>query len=283
MADLSLPNVDGMYPVGQRPALGAYLVEAWRRRQFAVTFAGHRLIGGLLQNRLGILWLVLRPLSLALIYGTLFSLILSDGARPDGYAQYIIIGICIFEFFTQSLLGGAKSITSNGKLVQSLGFPRILLPVSIVIEESMKMLPVAILTFVILLAFGEPITWSWLLLFPLLALMAVFNLGCALIAARLSVHARDVQLFIPIMNRVLFYATGIFFSVEGALAGQPVILGIVQTIPTYGFVSIARDLLLDSYTAPMIAWILAPAWALVTIVVGVIYFWRAEARYGLGE
>jgi len=283
MADVSLPDVNGMYPVGQRPALGAYLVESWRRRQFAITFAGHRLIGGLLQNRLGILWLVLRPLSLALIYGTLFSLILSDSARPDGYAQYIIIGICVFEFFTQSLLGGAKSITSNGKLVQSLGFPRILLPISIVIEESMKMIPVALLTFVILLAFGEPITWSWLLLFPLLTLMAIFNLGCALIAARLSVHARDVQLFIPIMNRVLFYATGIFFSVEGALASQPVILAIVQCIPTYGFVGIARELLLDSYTAPMIAWILAPTWALVAIIIGVIYFWRAEARYGLGE
>lgn len=123
MADVSSPALDGMYPVGQRPALGPYLVETWRRRRFAVTLASHRLIGSLLQNRLGILWLVLRPLSLALIYGTLFSLIISDAARPGSYAQYIIIGICMFEFFSQSLLGGAKSITSNSKLVQSLGFP----------------------------------------------------------------------------------------------------------------------------------------------------------------
>lgn len=283
MADVSSPALDGMYPVGQRPALGPYLVETWRRRRFAVTLASHRLIGSLLQNRLGILWLVLRPLSLALIYGTLFSLIISDAARPGSYAQYIIIGICMFEFFSQSLLGGAKSITSNSKLVQSLGFPRILLPISIVIEETMKMIPVIALMFIILLVFGEPLAWSWLLIFPLVAVMAVFNLGCALIAARLSVWARDVQLLIPIMNRVLLYATGIFFDVDGALADHPVILGIVQFIPTYGFVAVARDVLLGSYSAPLIAWILIPVWTLVTIVFGVIFFWRAEARYGVVE
>ncbi|OIU88548.1 hypothetical protein BFN01_04495 [Microbacterium sp. AR7-10] len=283
MADVSSPALDGMYPVGQRPALGPYLVEAWRRRRFAMTLAGHRLIGGLLQNRLGILWLVLRPLSLALIYGTMFSFVLSDAARPSGYAQYIIVGICIFEFFAQSISGGAKSITSNSKLVQSLGFPRILLPISIVIEETMKMIPVIALTFIILFVFGEPPAWSWLLLFPLVAVMAVFNLGCALIAARMSVWARDVQQLIPIMNRVLLYATGIFFDVDGALADHPLLLNIVHVIPTYGFVGVARDVLIDSYSAPAIAWVLAPAWAIVTIAVGVIFFWRAEARYGVVE
>lgn len=283
MVDMSSPLLDGMYPVGRRPALGPYLVETWRRRRFAFTLAGHRLIGSLLQNRLGMLWLVLRPLSLALIYGTMFSLIISDAARPGGYAQYIIVGICMFEFFSQSLQGGAKSITSNSKLVQSLGFPRILLPISIVIEETMKMIPVIALTFIILLVFGESPAWSWLLIFPLVAVMAVFNLGCALIAARLSVWARDVQLLIPIMNRVLLYATGIFFDVDGVLADHPVMLTVVHFIPTYGFVGIARDVLLDSYSAPAIAWILAPAWALLTLVFGVIFFWRAEARYGIVE
>ncbi len=147
----------------------------------------------------------------------------------------------------------------------------------------MKMIPVIALMFIILLVFGEPLAWSWLLIFPLVAVMAVFNLGCALIAARLSVWARDVQLLIPIMNRVLLYATGIFFDVDGALADHPVILGIVQFIPTYGFVAVARDVLLGSYSAPLIAWILIPVWTLVTIVFGVIFFWRAEARYGVVE
>jgi len=281
-ARLAAP-ADGLSVVGRRPPLGAYLTEAWRRRRFAFTLAGYRLIGTLLKNRLGILWIVLRPLLMAILYGTIFNFILSGAARPQNFVQYLLVGVFIFEYFTGSFGGGSRAITGNAKLVQSIGFPRILLPVSVVAEQAMRMIPVILLLGILLLALGEPITWSWLLAIPILAVMTVFNLGVALIVARLSVHARDVQQVIPIINRVLFYVSGIFFSVDGALAPFPVLLTIAQSIPTYEFVALARDVLLQSYTAPLIAWIGAPVWALVAIVVGVLFFWRAEARYGLSE
>ena len=284
MADAPFPSApEGMYPVGRRPPFGAYLAETWRRRSFGLTLAGYRLVGGLLQNRLGVLWIVLRPLSLAIIYGTIFNFVISGPARPDNFVQFLIVGVFTFEFFTGSFGAGAKAITGNAKLVQSLGFPRILLPVSVVAEQAMRMVPVVILLGILLLVLGEPIAWSWLLIVPILALMTIFNLGAALIVARMSVHARDVQQFIPIINRVLFYVSGIFFDVDGALADFPVLLTIAHLVPTYDFIAISRDVLLGSYTAPLLAWIAAPAWALATIVFGVIFFWRAEARYGLSE
>jgi teichoic acid transport system permease protein len=284
MVDVPLgPSLDGLHPVGRRPSLGAYIAEAWRRRRFGLTLAGYRLIGGLLQNRLGVLWIVLKPLSMAIIYGTIFNFVIAGPARPEDFVQFLLVGVFVFEFFTGSFGGGAKAVTGNAKLVQSLGFPRILLPVSVVAEQAMRMIPVVALLFILLIVLGEPITWSWVLLIPILALMAVFNLGAALIVARLSVSARDVQQVIPIVNRVLFYVSGIFFNVDGALAEVPVLLAIAQLIPTYDFVAIARDVLLGSYAAPTIAWIAAPAWALFAILFGVIYFWRAEARYGLSE
>ena len=66
----------GLYEVGRRPPLTTYLAEAWRRRSFAFTLAGYRLVGGLLENRLGLLWIVLRPLSMAIIYGGIFNFVL---------------------------------------------------------------------------------------------------------------------------------------------------------------------------------------------------------------
>ncbi|MDT0156396.1 ABC transporter permease [Microbacterium sp. ARD32] len=275
--------VDGLYPVGQRPPLGAYLAETWRRRSFAFTLAGQRLVGSLVRNRLGMLWLVLKPLSMALIYGTIFGLILSGAARPPGFAQYVIVGTFVFEFFTGSLGSGAKSITSNAKLVQSLGFPRILLPVSTVIEQAMRMVPIVCLLYILLIAFGEPITWKWLLVIPILLLMGIFNLGVALIVARMTVVVRDVQQLIPILNRLLFYGSGILFNVDGALAHLPVALTAVHLLPTYEFIAMARDAVLSTYTVPLIAWIAAPIWAVGTLLFGVIYFWRAEARYGLSD
>jgi teichoic acid transport system permease protein len=275
--------LEGMFPVGQRPPFGAYLEEAWRRRRFAFTLAGYRLVGGLLQNRLGVLWIVLRPLSMAIIYGTIFNFVISGPARPADFVQFLLVGVFVFEFFTGSFGSGAKAVTGNAKLVQSLGFPRILLPVSVVAEQAMRMVPVIALLVILLLVLGEPISWSWLIIVPILAVMGVFNLGAALIVARLSVHARDVQQLIPIINRVLFYVSGIFFSVDGALADYPVLLTIAHLVPTYEFIALSRDVLLSSYSAPLLAWIAAPLWAIATIVCGVIFFWRAEARYGLNE
>lgn len=284
MVDARVPSsADGLYPVGRRPPLGPYLSEAWRRSSFAFTLAGYRLVGGLLQNRLGVLWIVLKPLLMAILYGTIFHFVLSGPARPANFVQFLIVGVFVYEFFTGSFGNGAKAVTSNAKLVQSFGFPRILLPVAVVVEQAMKMIPVVVLLGILLLILGEPLTWSWLLVVPILAVMAVFNLGVALIFARLSVHIRDVQQFIPVITRMLFYASGIIFSIDGALAPYPVLLTIAHLIPTYEFIALARDALLASYSAPFLAWIAAPVWAVVTFAVGVVYFWQAEARYGLSD
>ena len=269
--------------VGQRPKFVPYLAEAWRRRAFAWHLASYRLVSGLIQNRLGVLWLILKPLSMVLVYGTVFTFVLSGAARPANFLPFLIVGVFVFEFFTGCFGAGSKAITGNAKLVQSLGFPRILLPVSIVLEQAMRMIPVVVLLYVLMLVLGEPITWMWLLLIPVLLLMAVFNLGVALIVARLSTHARDVQQVIPIINRVLFYGTGIFFSIDGALADYPVLLTMAHLLPTYDFVALGRGALLADHPVPDLVWIAAPVWALVTVCVGVVFFWRAEARYGLND
>ncbi|WP_254359699.1 ABC transporter permease [Microbacterium hominis] len=274
---------DGLFEVGRRPPFGAYLAEAWRRRSFALTLAGYRLVGGLLQNRLGVLWIVLKPLLTAIIYGTIFGVVLSSDARPADFAPYIITGVFVFEFFTGCFGGGSRAITGNSRLVQSLGFPRILLPVSVVAEQAMRMIPITVLLGILLLVFGIPISWSWLLVIPILAMMAVFNLGVALIVARMSVWVRDVQQFIPTINRVLFYASSIFFQVDLVFADNPVLLTIAHSIPTYDFIALVRAVMLENHPAPELAVILAPVWTVLAIGFGVVYFWRAEARYGLSE
>lgn len=274
---------EGLLLVGRRPPLREYLAEAWRRRRFAATLASHRLIGSLLQNRLGVLWIVLKPLFTATIYGAIFGVIISGAARPDDWVPYLIVGVFVFEFFTGCFGNGARAITGNAKLVQSFGFPRILLPLAVVIEQTLRLIPIILLLGVLLLVFGVPITWSWLLVVPILAMMALFNFGVALIVARLSVWARDVQQFIPTVTRILFYASSIFFQVDVIFADNPVLLTIAHLIPTYDFIALVRDAMMVGHPAPLLAVVAAPVWALSMFAFGVVYFWKAEAKYGLSD
>jgi len=182
---MSLPELaaaSGLHRVGARPPLRQYLVEAWRRKDFIFTMAKFRLRAGLERSRLGVVWLVLQPALNALIYGLIFGILQGD-KRPPDYAAHVVIGVFLFQFFAGSFTQGARSITGNQALVQSLAFPRLTLPVAEVIEQFMSLLPSLGLLVVILPVMGHWPTWHWLLMIPLLVLFTLFNTGIALIAA----------------------------------------------------------------------------------------------------
>ena len=138
LAELAAQN--GLHRVGARPRFWAYLKQTWDRRDFIFTMAEYRLRATVEENRLGVAWLVLQPLINAAIYGLIFGA-LQGNARGDDYPAHVVIGVFLFQFFSQSLSRGAKSITGNQSLVQSLAFPRMTLPLAEVIENLLALMP----------------------------------------------------------------------------------------------------------------------------------------------
>jgi teichoic acid transport system permease protein len=270
----------GLPRVGVRPPLGRYLVEAWRRRAFAATLAGYRIQSENERNRFGLAWVVIKPLLNALVYGLVFGLILPSDTRPDNFIPYLLVGVFIFEFFSASLSDGSKAITSNARLVQSLSFPRILLAFAVVLEQIFRLIPIVVVLLLLLLLFGETPSWTWLLLVPILMVMAVFNAGVAMIAARMSVHFRDIQQVIPFGTRLIFYTSSIFFSVDLIFAERPTLLAIAHANPVYEFIALCREVLIAGPPVPPQLWWWAALWTVGVFLFGLVFFWYAEERYG---
>ncbi len=269
----------GLHRVGARPRLQQYLREVWRRRDFIATMARYRLRARFEQNRLGIVWIVLRPMINAVIYGLIFGL-LQSGNRPPDYAAFVVIGVFFFEFFSGCLNNGAKSITGNRALVQSLAFPRITLPLSVVVEQLLSFLATLVVLVPILFAFGHFPTWEWLLVIPLLVLFTLFNAGIALIAARLTVHVSDLTQLLPFISRLLFYTSGVLFAVDRILNEWPWAVELYNFHPLYQVLEMARGYLIGSVQFPGMYWVLFPIMAISMFVIGVLFFWIAEERYG---
>lgn len=278
----------GLTKVGGRPRLPAYLAEVWHRRIFIFSMARYKIESENQQNSLGMFWVILKPLLNALIYGLIFGLILGTKSRPPHFIEFLIIGVFIFEFFSSSWTSGGKSITNNAALVQSLSFPRMVLPLSAVMQRFLQFLPTVVIMLIFLLLSGVHPQLHWLLLIPLFAIYLVFNAGLALVTARLSVHWRDLNNFLPFLTRLIFYTTGIFFSVEkrfgptATSAGHPKMLAISEWQPIHEFMSLSRAVLLEgpSYAVDERYWYRVCAWALGIFTFGVWFFWRAEERYG---
>ena len=270
----------GLHRVGARPPLMAYLQETWQRRDFAITLAKSRLQAANEENRLGVLWIGLRPIINAIVYGSVFGLLQGD-SRPDDYTSFVIIGVFMFEFFSSALSSGARSITGNRALVQSLAFPRITLPIAAVIEQFLSLLVTVVIMLVLVTTFGATPSVRWLLLVPLIALYTLFNTGVALICARLTVMVTDLSQLLPFVTRLLMYTSGVLFQPDKVLAKHPTALALFQYNPIHEVLVIARGLLLpETHAYDPAFWGYLAIWSVVVLVVGVLVFWVAEEKYG---
>jgi teichoic acid transport system permease protein len=94
------------------------------------------------------------------------------------------------------------------------------------------------------------------------------------------VHIQDLAKLIPFVVRISFYVSGIFFSMETVLRDYPLAFQISQYNPVYIFVSLARGAGVAGYEATPFMWLAAVTWAVATLLLGVVFFWKAEERYG---
>ena len=269
----------GLKRVGAREPFFRYLKHAWSRRDFAYTMAQFTNQASMAGNRLGRWWLVLQPAIQAGVYGLIFGVLLGN-SRPHNFIPYLFTGVFLFAFMQSAFQAGASSITSNFGLVRSLSFPRILLPANSTIQQVFALLPQLGLLLVTLLLTGQPVTFGWLLLIPINLLMIVFGFGVGAFAARLTVQLRDVSKLIPFITRIMFYVSGIFFSVDRVLGHWPVALAIAKLNPVYVYISLARGVTIDGYAATANDWIAGVVWAVAALTFGLWFFWKAEERYG---
>jgi teichoic acid transport system permease protein len=272
----------GLHRVGGRPPLRDYVVEVWKRRIFIFSMARFKIESDNQQNSLGMFWVILKPLLNALVYGLIFGFLLGKSGRPPHFVEFLIIGVFLFEFFGQAWTAGGKSVTNNAALVQSLAFPRMVLPLAAVTQRFLQFLPTIAIMLVFLLLSGNSPHLHWLLIIPLFSLYYVFNCGLALVTARLAAHWRDLNNFLPFLTRFFFYTTGIFFSVKERFGDYPVIMRIADFQPVNEFLTLARAALLagNTYAIDERYWVYATIWSLGLFAFGVWFFWRAEERYG---
>ncbi len=273
---------EGLHKVGGRPKLGPYLVDVWKRRTFIYSLARFRIEAENGRNRLGMGWVLLKPLLNAAVYGTIFGILLGSRSRPDQFVLFLVIGVFFFEYFSSCFTSGAQSITKNSNLVQSLSFPRMSLPLALVTQRLLQFVPMVLIMITLVMVMGTMPRWEWLLLVPLIATFTVFNAGLTLITARLTVHFRDLTQLLPFVSRFFFYTSGVFFSVDRRFGENETVMAIANAQPIFEFMSLARSVMLtgSDYVIKTEYWAYTAAWALGTLIVGTVYFWAAEERYG---
>lgn len=278
----------GLRRIGVRPPLRDYLHHMYERRQFVSVLATSKAYAQNQNTYLGQLWSVLNPILNALVYVIIFGLILGTSRGLDNVIAFIVVGTFMFRFFSQSVSAGAKSISGNINLVRSVQFPRAVLPSATVLSELASLVPALVVMCLITLLSGlvpnmspVPVTWSWLLLPFAVALMWIFNTGCAFVVARLVAVTPDLNNVIPFLLRFVMYGSGVLFSIDHYIT-NPAVSAVLQHQPIAVYLYITRASLLNEPSIPSdpAMWAWGVGWAVVVLVAGFVFFWRGEERYG---
>ncbi|GAA0962464.1 ABC transporter permease [Kribbella koreensis] len=282
----ALAERHGLTRSSARPPLGGYLRELWGRRQFIVSYARARTYALYAGARLGSVWQVLTPLMNAAVYYLAFGVLLGTKNGIHNYAAFLICGMFVFTYTQRSMTEGSRSLALNMSLIRTLHFPRATLPLAYVVNELNQMLvSMAILFAFVGLTDGPSL--RWLMVVPALAMQTMFNLGMTLIFARIGTFVSDISQLLPFVTRTWLYASGIFFSIPDKLRALDAPGWVIQVLslnPISAYIDLVRRSLLREHARNELphAWSIAAVWAVVVLVGGFVFFWRAEDRYGRG-
>ncbi|MBW2187351.1 MAG: ABC transporter permease, partial [Deltaproteobacteria bacterium] len=160
-------------------------------------------------------WTILNPLAMILVYTVIFSQVMR--AKLPGidssfaYSIYLCAGVLTWGLFAEIIVRGQNVFIEHANLIKKISFPRISLPVIIVLNACLDFAIIFGLFTLFLLFSGNFPGWVYLGIFPVLLVQILFSVGLAIIIGVLNVFFRDVGQFFGIFLQFWFWLTPIVY------------------------------------------------------------------------
>jgi ABC-2 type transport system permease protein len=163
---------------------------------------------------LGYLWTIARPLMLFGVLLAVFTQVFRIGSQVPNYPVLLLFNLVLIGFFSEATGIAVNSVVNNEGIVRKTQFPRLVIPVSVVVTSLINLALNLVVVFVFILAWGVDPTWSWLLFPVFLLLLFVITTAVSMIVSSLLPRYRDVGIIWTVVSTVLFYATPVLYPIE---------------------------------------------------------------------
>jgi lipopolysaccharide transport system permease protein len=263
-------------PPGRWSALR--LGELWAHRELIYFLTKRELQIRYKQSVFGISWAILQPLVFAFVFALFFGLVLKVKIPGDiPYPVFAVAGIVPWQFTSQAITAGAGSLVLDADLISKVYFPRLALPISKALGLIVDLAIALVVVVVVTLAYGVSIASTAYLVPAFLLLGVVTAFAIATLLSALNVKYRDVQVLVPMLVQILFFASPVLYSgtIVGDQAGK--IWSYLYYINPMASVLDGTRWALLGQPAPAVAKILISIGSASLLMVGaILYFRRAE-------
>jgi lipopolysaccharide transport system permease protein len=196
-----------------------HLGELWHHRELIYFLTKRELQVRYKQSVFGISWALLQPLIFAGVFALIFGVVLHQEA-PEGlpYAVFVVAGVVPWLFTSQAILSGSGSLVQDADLISKVYFPRLALPISKGLSLLLDLAIALVVVVIVTLAYGVAIAPTAYLVPAFLLLGVVTSFAIATWLAAVNVKYRDVQVVVPLLVQILFFASPVLYS--GTLIGN---------------------------------------------------------------
>jgi ABC-2 type transport system permease protein len=215
---LSAPETIAAMPAPLRPVPGPSATAGGARRffnllwvmavtDFKLTFHG---------TVLGYGWSLVRPLLMFGVLLAVFTQVFRFGDEVKDYPALLLLNVMLFQLFAEATQRAVVSVVEREQIVRKAQFPRLVIPLAIVLTEVFNLALNLLAVLVFILAYGVDPTWTWLLLPVIVLALLVITIAVAMIVSALFPRFRDVALIWSVLSTVLFYATPVLYPISVA-------------------------------------------------------------------
>ncbi len=252
------------------------LRELWTYRDLLFILAGRDVKLRYKQTGLGITWVILQPLTAALIFTVMFGRFAKLPSDGHPYLLFVFSGVVVWNYFAAVLQRAGNSLITDSRLITKVYFPRLAIPLASTFSAMIDLLVSLVVLALFMIYYGEVPTWRILLL-PLFILMAaVAATGVSLWLSALNVKYRDFVHAMPFILQVWMFASPVAYATTIVPERYRLIYSIN---PAVSFIEGARWSILGTSSVKPEMIVLTAVVSILVFVAGAFFFRRVERGF----
>jgi lipopolysaccharide transport system permease protein len=249
------------------------VAELWQYRELFYFFVWRDVKVRYAQSILGIGWAIIQPLVPMILFTIVFGRVAKISSDGIPYAMFSCAGLVPWTYFSNALNDSSGSLVKEVNMLSKIYFPRLIIPLTSVLGKLIDLGISFLLLFVLMAWYRTTPTW-WVVLLPLLILMAIVTAsGLGLWLSALAVQYRDVKYAVPFAVQFLMYAAPVVYPTS-LIPDRFRYLYAVN--PLVGVIEGFRASLLGSIPVPWDLIAIGGVSALILLWSGTLYFIRKE-------
>ena len=210
-------------------------------------------------------WWIFDPICMMLIYTFIFGYIFK--ATEPYFPIFVFIGLTMWKFFQVTVSKSTKLVKNNKAIVSKVYLPKFILVETEMLVNFVKMLFSWAIIVGMMIFWHVPVSPMLLLVIPLFIIEALFTFGLCCIIMHFGVFVEDLANVVRIILQFVFYATGIFFSIESRIDNPVIQSFLLHYNPLAYLIASTRRCLLYQ-TLPEWDWLIL--WTVISIVLSII-------------